>query len=266
MLGNDVVDLWDPETRPGAAHPRFDVRVFDPTELAALARSRAPNQLRWVLWAAKEAAYKAAKRMDPTTLLSPRRFVVSSLVRHPSSRSLRVQHPTNVARPERSESGSHLRDSTCGSGRPTRREVPRRRATTSRQETRANASARVFLGAHPFDVALEIRAGWVHAVATSPDAPSSLALVSAVERLSRGCEESPAAASRAVRTLARETLAQRFGVKADRLAVVCEGRLPRLAEGSRALGAVLSLSHHGQLVAFACQLWDPPSGAAGRAV
>ena len=28
MVGNDVVDLGDPETRPGATHPRFDARVF----------------------------------------------------------------------------------------------------------------------------------------------------------------------------------------------------------------------------------------------
>ena len=37
MLGNDVVDLGDPETRPGARHPRFDARVFTREERAALA-------------------------------------------------------------------------------------------------------------------------------------------------------------------------------------------------------------------------------------
>ena len=37
MLGNDVIDLGDPETRPGALHPRFDARVFTQRERAALA-------------------------------------------------------------------------------------------------------------------------------------------------------------------------------------------------------------------------------------
>ena len=54
MVGNDVVDLGDAETRGGPSHPRFDARVFAPAELAALAASAAPNRLRWSLWAAKE--------------------------------------------------------------------------------------------------------------------------------------------------------------------------------------------------------------------
>ena len=40
MLGNDIVDLGDPETRPGARHPRFDARVFTREERAALAAAR----------------------------------------------------------------------------------------------------------------------------------------------------------------------------------------------------------------------------------
>jgi phosphopantetheinyl transferase (holo-ACP synthase) len=76
MLGNDVVDLEDRETAPGAAHPRFDERVFAAEELEWLRRSRSPGRLRWVLWAAKESAYKAAKKLDPRTIFSPRRFVV----------------------------------------------------------------------------------------------------------------------------------------------------------------------------------------------
>ena len=77
MLGNDVVDLADPEVRPGSTHPRFDRRVFGPAERSALRASGAPNRLRWILWAAKEAAYKAARRLDPAAVFSPRRFVVS---------------------------------------------------------------------------------------------------------------------------------------------------------------------------------------------
>ncbi len=64
-IGNDVVDLSDPETRQQGLHPRFDERVFDPRERALLGDSDSPHVLRWAFWAAKESAYKALKRLDP---------------------------------------------------------------------------------------------------------------------------------------------------------------------------------------------------------
>src|SRR5262245_15957096 len=79
MVGDDLVDLRDPEAREGAQHPRFDARVFAPAERAALAASPAAGRLRWVLWAAKEAAYKLARKLDPAVAFSPSRFVVSPL-------------------------------------------------------------------------------------------------------------------------------------------------------------------------------------------
>ena len=39
MIGNDVVDLADPDADPGRLHPRFDGRVFDPSEHALIAAS-----------------------------------------------------------------------------------------------------------------------------------------------------------------------------------------------------------------------------------
>ncbi|MEN8180988.1 MAG: 4'-phosphopantetheinyl transferase superfamily protein [Myxococcota bacterium] len=74
MLGNDVVDLEDPESRAEGLHPRFDHRVFTSEERAGLAGSLAPDRDRWVLWAAKEAAFKALRRLDPRVPFSPRRF------------------------------------------------------------------------------------------------------------------------------------------------------------------------------------------------
>jgi phosphopantetheinyl transferase (holo-ACP synthase) len=78
MVGNDVVDLGDPEARAGGCHARFDARVFAASELALLAASAQPVRLRWTLWAAKEAVFKAARKHDPGTVFSPRRFVVRS--------------------------------------------------------------------------------------------------------------------------------------------------------------------------------------------
>jgi hypothetical protein len=76
MLGNDVVDLGDPETRPGARHPRFDARVFTPEERAWLLAAPDPERMRWSLWAAKEAAYKCLKKLAPDAGFSPVRFAV----------------------------------------------------------------------------------------------------------------------------------------------------------------------------------------------
>ena len=77
MIGNDVVDLRDPETQAGSLHPRFDARVMTASERAWLAGRPTPERDRWMLWAAKEAAYKAMRRMNPTIAFSPVRFVVA---------------------------------------------------------------------------------------------------------------------------------------------------------------------------------------------
>jgi len=76
MIGNDVVDVGDPETRAAGLHPRFDARVFALEEQEALASSADPDRQRWILWAAKESAYKAARRCDPRIVFSPSRFIV----------------------------------------------------------------------------------------------------------------------------------------------------------------------------------------------
>jgi phosphopantetheinyl transferase (holo-ACP synthase) len=76
MLGNDVVDLADPETRAAGRHPRFDARVLTREERAALAGAQDPERMRWSLWAAKEAAYKCLKKLEPETCFSPVRFAV----------------------------------------------------------------------------------------------------------------------------------------------------------------------------------------------
>lgn len=80
-LGNDVVDLGDPESRLLGLHPRWAERVFAPPEREALEAARdagesARHLLHWALWAAKESAYKARKRAAPATVCSPREFVV----------------------------------------------------------------------------------------------------------------------------------------------------------------------------------------------
>lgn len=76
LVGNDVVDLRDPENQPGAIHERFDERVFGPDEQADIRDAASPHLMRWALWAAKESAYKVARKMDPRVHFSPRAFSV----------------------------------------------------------------------------------------------------------------------------------------------------------------------------------------------
>lgn len=71
MLGNDVVDLRDPEADPRSFRPRFDERVFSSDERRAIGHDPHPIARRWVHWAAKEAAYKLARQLDEGFVFSP---------------------------------------------------------------------------------------------------------------------------------------------------------------------------------------------------
>lgn len=75
-VGNDIVDLRDPDADSATLSPRFDARVFSPAELRSLAACRDRTRRRWRLWAAKEATYKAAVKLVPGTVFSPVRFEV----------------------------------------------------------------------------------------------------------------------------------------------------------------------------------------------
>lgn len=77
--GNDVVDLADPESRLDTLHPRWVERVFVPSEVGALEACGSPRarmRLHWALWAAKESAYKARRRLERGAVFSPRAVVV----------------------------------------------------------------------------------------------------------------------------------------------------------------------------------------------
>ena len=75
MLGNDIVDLQDPDARPESFRARFDDRVFAPEEQRAIAQDSKPLARRWAHWGAKEAAYKLAKQLDSRFVFTPGRLV-----------------------------------------------------------------------------------------------------------------------------------------------------------------------------------------------
>jgi hypothetical protein len=76
MIGNDIVDLSDPESACESHHARFDRRVFTPEEIRWLSIDHSGAGGPWILWSAKEAAYKAARRDAADVVFSPTRFTV----------------------------------------------------------------------------------------------------------------------------------------------------------------------------------------------
>jgi phosphopantetheinyl transferase (holo-ACP synthase) len=76
LVGNDVVDLHEPENQPDAIHPRFDERVFSSDERACLGIESTAHATRWRMWAAKESAFKVARKLDAGARFLPRQFSV----------------------------------------------------------------------------------------------------------------------------------------------------------------------------------------------
>jgi hypothetical protein len=75
-VGNDVVDLKDPENIGKSRDDRFLCRVFTDGERELIASFPSPDTLLWSLWAVKEAAYKAVSRSDPAVCSIPHRYPV----------------------------------------------------------------------------------------------------------------------------------------------------------------------------------------------
>lgn len=81
LVGNDIVDLGDPESQRETLHPRFIARVFSQAEQRAIQSSPDAQTHLWLLWAAKESAFKVLKKMDAELVFTHRQFVVE--VEHP---------------------------------------------------------------------------------------------------------------------------------------------------------------------------------------
>lgn len=200
MLGNDVVDLAREAQDASASRDRFDRRVFSDGERRAIERGPDPHRVRWSLWAAKEAAYKAARRRDPSVVWSPVRFAVRP---GPDPDTACVHHD---------------------SGRYAVRYLP------------VASGVHALAVAEPFSRLLE------------PAAPGGPGLLF-------GCRRGPVDdASAEVRRLARQGLARALGAPVDAIEVRRRERIPQLWCRGAAAEAPLSLSHHGDLLAWACCL------------
>lgn len=75
-VGNDIVDLKEPENIGKSRDDCFLDRVFTEEERERISGSTFPDQFLWALWAAKEAAYKAVSRVNPAICSIPRSYHV----------------------------------------------------------------------------------------------------------------------------------------------------------------------------------------------
>lgn len=240
MVGNDVVDLLDPDTDPGRPRDRFDARVCRAEERRAIAAACVPSLERWCHWAAKEAAYKVKRKRDTDVVFSPVRFEVT-LDPAPDGWAVASSSPDDSLH------------------------AARRRAGFVRH------------GADEFALSIELSDGALHAIATMSegsareprgvgarvtsrpsDGPAASDDGLLVGRLRLAADdrdaEDPAGHSRAVRRLALDRIATRLGVAPARLSITKRDRIPELRVDGARFGADLSLSHHGRVVAFACRL------------
>ena len=75
-VGNDIVDLKETDNCGKSGDNRFLGRVFTPEERERIVGASCPDKLLWSFWAAKEAAYKAVSRNDPSIQSTPRSYHV----------------------------------------------------------------------------------------------------------------------------------------------------------------------------------------------
>lgn len=217
MLGNDVVDLRDPDARPESFRARFDERVFSLDERYAIAQDANPLARRWAHWGAKEAAYKLAKRLDSTFVFSPGRLVANY-----------------------SDSSDNSDDSDQRSHRMS--DSHQRRGLL--ELPRALPQGIRMLALRSFETADR-----VHVIAV-PVGSDWSAVESVVEPLGDERQDP----SMAVRGMAIREISRSFGVAAERLAIGREGRIPTVEIDGFRTSHTLSLSHHGRWIAYAMRI------------
>lgn len=75
-VGNDIVDLTDPQNRGKSLDHRYVSRVLTPAERKRLDQFPEKDVLLWALWSGKEAAFKVLAKEDPALPFIPRAYEV----------------------------------------------------------------------------------------------------------------------------------------------------------------------------------------------
>ncbi len=97
-MGNDIVDLKAPGAMGKAGNARFVRRILTIEEQQAVLCADHPDALLWILWAAKEAAYKAVSKSHPDVSFSPGRYSVKLKNEKPGVLGGMVKTPGGIVR------------------------------------------------------------------------------------------------------------------------------------------------------------------------
>ena len=239
LVGNDVVDLTDPRCQGRSESVRFLARVCTAAEAVRIRGSDTPDRTLWLLWAAKEAAFKVVSKVagePPPFVHAAFEATVSGGAQH------RVHgHVTHLdrripfvaeARPE----WIHLVAWSGGAARPGAH-PPELRWSLSRVDTILPGAGREQLPAIRRKRFTERERRAVHSVASA-----------------------------AVRIAARDGVATELGADPEALEIVCPGGAvgrtpPRLYVGGSPAREDVSLSHHGELVGWAVALATGSGGS-----
>jgi len=76
LVGNDLIDLLEPEIKKKSKNERFIKRVLTEKEYSVLKNHEDPDIYLWCLWSAKESAYKILKKVIPDLVFSHSLFEV----------------------------------------------------------------------------------------------------------------------------------------------------------------------------------------------
>ncbi|MDH5721532.1 MAG: 4'-phosphopantetheinyl transferase superfamily protein [Spirochaetia bacterium] len=93
-IGNDIVDLKDNDSDLITYHNRFFSRVLADEEYRFLIDNRSnkiEKKMFWTVWAIKEAAYKAIKRIDDKAIFQPKKYIVSENFNHVKYQDKKLQ-------------------------------------------------------------------------------------------------------------------------------------------------------------------------------
>jgi len=238
VVGNDVVDLSDPRCRGRSESRRFLARVYTAAETARIRGSDAPDRTLWLLWAAKEAAFKVVSKVAG----EPPPFVHAAFdVSVSGSGQTPVRgHVTHFDRrvPFVAELGPgwiHL--VAWWDGAASVDPPPELRWSLSRVDE-------VLPGAQPDQLQAILEKRF-----TKRERPAVHSMASA-----------------AVRMAARDGVAAELGAEAGDLEIVCQGGAvgrtpPRLYVRGTPARTDVSLSHHGELVGWAAALATETGGS-----
>jgi phosphopantetheinyl transferase (holo-ACP synthase) len=235
-IGNDIVDLNHPGNRGKSRDRRFVSRVFTAEEQERIDGAAAPDALLWMLWAAKEAAFKAAVKRKPGTAFIPRAYAVT-LADFSSANDRREDVPSDIS----------IASDGDDTGFP------------------AIVGA-VTTPAGPIDFSCSRSAGHVHCVAVMNGAyrmarPDTDVLAVA-RKLTGPVDPSSALRWEAIHYLASALKVSPFFIRIHREKMGAVSGPPRVYMEGRPTDMDISLSHDGRYIAFAVHL--PGAGYASE--